>query len=546
MFSSIRKRLIFNFVIIAAVIIIACTSFFTYEMLRGIEGQMKADGITLVNNIKANIEGADVNDINRMQQIIDETYKYADGQLYYAGAITKDKTIVAGTAKDSIGEKVDSSEYDEAFKGKTAAFMYVWRGVPAYNVTVPIKDGNTIKYGLSIGISVDNMKKQTKNSIIKSIFFDLILLILVVVAAMIIGKRIARPIERIKETIEKIGEGDLTAEYDEAIGKDEIGRLAAVNNVTTNKIRELVRKVKVISESLSNLSKNISSGGNQIALTSEGIAASVVNVSEEGMKQTEALDNAVKLLEKFSLDLYGVNDKLALLAKDGEYIREDAKDGAEKINNLSSSVDEMLNSFNLAKTKVENLDETISKINSIVDVINGVASQTNLLALNASIEAARAGEAGKGFSVVAQEIRKLAEEVLNSSKGIAGLINTIMKETHEVYDTTEHVTNIAGESRDDINNAITSFKQVISRVNDVPKEINEVHEVLQGTMNTSSEILHTVEAIASESQTMSALSQEVTASTEEQAAITNEMAVTAKKLVKIAAVLEKNVMEYSV
>ncbi len=536
MFSSIRKRLIFNFVIIAAVIIIACTSFFTYEMLRGIEGQMKADGITLVNNIKANIEGADVNDINRMQQIIDETYKYADGQLYYAGAITKDKTIVAGTAKDSIGEKVDSSEYDEAFKGKTAAFMYVWRGVPAYNVTVPVRDGNTIKYGLSIGISVDNMKKQTKNSIIKSIFFDLILLILVVVAAMIIGKRIARPIESIKETIEKIGEGDLTAEYDEVIGKDEIGRLAAVNNVTTNKIRELVRKVKVISESLSNLSKNISSGGNQIALTSEGIAASVVNVSEEGMKQTEALDNAVKLLEKFSIDLNGVNDKLTLLAKDG----------AEKINNLSSSVDEMLNSFNLAKTKVVSLDETISKINSIVDVINGVASQTNLLALNASIEAARAGEAGKGFSVVAQEIRKLAEEVLNSSKGIAGLINTIMKETHEVYDTTEHVTNIAAESRGDINNAISSFKQVISRVNDIPKEINEVHEVVQGTMNASSEILHTVEAIASESQTMSALSQEVTASTEEQAAITNEMAVTAKKLVKIAAVLEKNVMEYSV
>ena len=238
--------------------------------------------------------------------------------------------------------------------------------------------------------------------------------------------------------------------------------------------------------------------------------------------------------------------KLNILSKDGEYIRKDANAGAEKINNLSASVDEMLNSFTLAKTKVENLDETISQINSIVDVINGVASQTNLLALNASIEAARAGESGKGFSVVANEIRKLAEEVLTSSKGIANLVNTVTKETHDVYNTTEHVTNIVAESRQDIETAIDAFKQVIIRVNDIPKEINEVHSVLKGTVGTSNGILKTVESITSESQTITALSEEVTASTEEQAAITNEMSITSKKLVNISKVLEKNVSAFDI
>lgn len=468
-FNSIRKRLIFNFTLIAAIILVICTIFFTFEMRKGIENQMKADGITLVNNIKANIESLDNIDIKSMQEVIDAT--------------------------DSI--------------------------------------------------SVKHMNEQIHKSLINSIIFGLIILTLTFIVALQIGKRIAKPIEIIKDAIEKAGDGDFTVEYN-INSNDEIGKLANASTKTRKSMRELVRKIKVISESLSNISNNISSGGNQIALSSEEIASAVNNVSQGGMKQTESLEEAVNLLKNFSSDLNGVNDKLNILSKDGEYIRKDANAGAEKINNLSASVDEMLNSFTLAKTKVENLDETISQINSIVDVINGVASQTNLLALNASIEAARAGESGKGFSVVANEIRKLAEEVLTSSKGIANLVNTVTKETHDVYNTTEHVTNIVAESRQDIETAIDAFKQVIIRVNDIPKEINEVHSVLKGTVGTSNGILKTVESITSESQTITALSEEVTASTEEQAAITNEMSITSKKLVNISKVLEKNVSAFDI
>lgn len=545
MFNSIRKRLVFNFVLIAAIIILICTSFFTYQMINGIQNQMKADGITLVNNVRASIEKAGIKNIDKIQDIIDATYEYADGGLWYIGITGKDKTLIAGTSKESIGEKIDSSGSDSVFEGNTDSYIYEWQGKPAYNVSVPIKDGNSVVYSLSIGISVDNMQKAIKTTIIKSAICAIAALILSAIMGIYIGRRIAKPIEIIKEAIEKAGDGDFTAEY-EITGKDEIGKLAAASAKTRKSMRELARKTKVISESLSNLSRNIESGGNTVAISSEEIAASVANVSQEGIKQAEALEEAVRLLESFSIDLDNVDNNLTLLADGGRIIKEDTNKGAETINKLADTIDDMLSSFLESKVKIGNLDKTISQINSIVDVINGVAKQTNLLALNASIEAARAGEAGKGFSVVAEEIRKLAEEVLKSSKSITGLINTVMKETHEVSSTTELVTQIVEDSRVNINNVTASFKGVISKVNNIPNDINKVHMVLKETMNGRDKILGTVENIASKSQEISSLSEEVTASTEEQAAITNELSVTAKKLVNISKVLEKNVSDFKI
>ena len=121
-----------------------------------------------------------------------------------------------------------------------------------------------------------------------------------------------------------------------------------------------------------------------------------------------------------------------------------------------------------------------------------------------------------------------------------------MKETHDVSSTTEIVTKVVEESKNDINSVTTSFKGVIDKVNNIPSDINKVHVVLQETMKGRDKILDTVENIASKSQEISAISEEVTASTEEQAAITNELSITAKKLVNISSVLEKDVSNFKI
>lgn len=546
MFKSIRKRLIFNFVVLSAFIIILTTAFSTYQIIKGLENQMKYDGITLANTIKNDIQNIESGNLELIQGMIDETYKDAEGNLYYIGVISPDKTLIAGTSKEAIGQKFETEELDDVFnKGNTIAYMNEWKGTPAYNVTVPIKKGDTVVSSVSVGISVSNMKNSIKAITIKSVLAGVGILLVASIIGAVLGKQIAKPIESIKETVEKIGEGDLIVEYSVS-SKDELGILATVSNETTKNLREFIRKTKSISSSLNNLSKDVSMGGQQVSAASEEIASSVTSVSQEGIKQTEDLENAVKLLEDFSQDLNGVNNRLTELASQGEFIRQDANKGSEKINDLSNTIGDMKNSFDMVKNKVENLGGTITQINSIVDVINSVAAQTNLLALNASIEAARAGEAGRGFSVVAEEIRKLAEEVLESSKSITDLVNKVIEETHNVSNTTDIASRRVEESRENVGEAVESFKAIIEKVNNIPKEINEVYKVLQGTMEGRNKVLYTIESIALNSEEISSLSEEVTASTEEQAAITNEMAVAAKKLRNMAKVLESNVSSFNV
>jgi len=309
MFKSIRKNLIFNFVVMSAIILITNTTFSTYQMIAGLQNQMKYDGGNLANIIKISIENAGIDNISKVQAIVDETYDHSEGNLFYIGVTLPDKTLIAGTSKDSIGQKIDSKELESVFKGKTEAFMSEWKNTPAYNVTVPIKQGEKVVLSVSVGISVNNMEDTIKSSIMKSIISGIIILIMVTIAAIIIAKRIAEPIESMEVTVGEIGKGDLTTEY-KVKGKDEIGRLAYTSNETTKSLRVLIKKIKSISLSLVNevLQKTMK-GKDKIISTVENIASNseeISSLSQEVTASTEeqsAITNEIAIAAKKLLNM---------------------------------------------------------------------------------------------------------------------------------------------------------------------------------------------------------------------------------------------------
>lgn len=388
--------------------------------------------------------------------------------------------------------------------------------------------------------SVEAEERAEKTAVIIIIVF----MILTICSGVYAAQRIVIPLRKVIAFVEQVAEGDLTERKRTILTNDELGQLSEAAVKMRGHLRELVQHLNQMIEQLASSSQQLTASAELSAQASGQIAASISSVATGAEKQVSAIDATAAVVEGMSAGIQEIAASASTIAGTAEKTAEAAQIGGTAVDKAIEQMETIEKAVTHSSSVVTKLGARSQEIGQIVDTISNVASQTNLLALNAAIEAARAGEQGCGFAVVAEEVRKLAEQSQEASKQIAELIMEIQKDTDDAVVAMSEGNQEVSKGAKVVSEAGAAFKEIYALVDKVSSDIREVSAAMQQIAGGSQEIVNSVRDIDSVSKEASTQAQTISAAVEEGSASMEEMAASSQELTKMAEDLKRAVSKF--
>ena len=308
--------------------------------------------------------------------------------------------------------------------------------------------------------------------------------------------------------VQKVAAGDLTVSV-KTKRKDEFKLLTDELGIMIKNIKHLITNVTTASDDLNVASDQVAESSRMFMQTSEGIQLAVSEIEQGVTKLDEDSADCLAQMDSLSVKIDAVTEGTGVIGDLAVETGESIKQGVESVSELTGTAQSTTEITTHVVEAIGVLETKTRSIGQIIGVINGIAEQTNLLSLNASIEAARAGEAGRGFSVVAEEIRKLADQSLGSAKQISKIVDEIIANMGEVVNVAKKAEDIVKLQEESVGNTTHSFNEMDGQVQTLVESLEGIKASVNNMENARAATLGAIESISAISAETSACSANV-------------------------------------
>jgi methyl-accepting chemotaxis protein len=361
-----------------------------------------------------------------------------------------------------------------------------------------------------------------------------------IVASWLVAQRFARPLITLTHAAMRVSKGDLTVSLPDVRSEDEIGQLNRGFQAMVGHLKDLVSQIYATSETLTSASQTLAATAQETTRAAEHVSLSMEQIASGAESQIDSASQTAAATSEMAAGVQRIAYTTSLIANESTESKRNSDLGFQAIQTAVRQMQEIHDSARACFETIGVLHKRSQEIGEIIELIADIADQTNLLALNAAIEAARAGDQGKGFSVVANEVRKLAEESRLATERISQRIGQILSDVERSVASMNLVSEKVKDGLAAVEHAGRSFERIRSETESVANQIQSMYAETEEMSAKSQQISSAVaemEQVAKETgqqiHNVLAASEEQLASMEEVSASANELSDIATKLARL-------------